>query len=347
MKGSVNSSEELLPDLLQCGDGRQIGTTEGWRQRRPELLRQILDIEYGQLPPVPGHVQAQELHSHTAHRFAGAHHVQYRLECAGGQFGSFVLDLLIPSGEGPFPVVLTGDGCWCSVSDEVAHEVLRRGNILARFNRTEIAVDAGATQAFAGCGALAAWAWGYHRCVDFLLTQNQVDWERIAIVGHSRGGKATLLAGATDERIALTSANNSGCGGAGCFRLQGEGSETLPDILRSFAYWFGPRLSEYVGRESQLPFDQHSLKALIAPRALLTTEALGDHWANPSGTWHTHTAARRVYAMLGVPDEIGIHYREGGHQHGIEDWRVFLDFMDWRLRGRPAERRFDVNPSRR
>ncbi len=171
-----------------------------------------------------------------------------------------------------------------------------------------------------------------------------VDKARIAVVGHSRGGKASLLAGATDERIALTSANDSGCGGAGCYRQQGSGAETLADILRNFPYWFGPRLGEYIGREDELPFDQHFLKAAVAPRLLLTTEALGDLWANPTGTWQTHAAARQVYRFLGIEERMGIWYREGGHAHSRADWDALLDFMALHFRGRPPVDRYDQDP---
>jgi hypothetical protein len=248
--------------------------------------------------------------------------------------------------------VLNGDACWRYATDEITAEILRRGFAFAQFNRVELAPDADCSDRTSGLyraypeawfGALAAWAWGYHRCIDVLACMGFVDASRIAVVGHSRGGKAALLAGATDERIALTCANNSGSGGAGCYRVQGPGSEKLADILGMYPYWFGPRLKEFAGRENELPFDQHFLKSLIAPRALLTTEARGDLWANPTGTWQTHLAAREVYRFLGAEEHIGIRYRDGGHDHGAADWETFLDFMEWQLFGRTPRLRFDEN----
>ena len=122
--------------------------------------------------------------------------VQYRLVVEGEFPARFVLDLMIPVGDGLFPVILDGDGCWKYVTDAITAEVLRRGYILAVFNRCEIVGDPPSTPApFA---SLAIWAWGYHRCMDFLPTHPRVDGARIAVVGHSRGGKAALLSGATD-----------------------------------------------------------------------------------------------------------------------------------------------------
>lgn len=103
--------------------------------------------------------------------------------------------------------------------------------------------------------------------------------------------------------------------------------EKLADTDKVFPYWFGHKLSSYVNRENELPFDQHYLKALIAPRALLTTEARDDLWANPIGTCRTHIAAKEVYKFLDAENKIAIWYRKGKHFHGIDDWRTFLDFM--------------------
>lgn len=313
----------------------------------------IVELEYGGLPPTPAETRWVELHTATVRNLGGARFLSGRVTTGPDRPFGFLLQVLVPPGNGPFLVLLTGDACWRYATDEVAAEVLRRGGILAQFNRVDIVPDGHRSRRVTGLyqvypegryGALAAWAWGYHRCVDVLAGMDFVDASRIAIVGHSRGGKTALLAGATDERIALTSANNSGAGGAGCFRVRGHQSETLADLMRTFPYWFGPAMRDYVGREQDLPFDQHFLKALVAPRALLTTEALGDLWANPTGTLQTHLAAREAYRFLNAEDRIGIWFREGGHDHSYADWEALLDFMDWQWYGKTPECRFDLNP---
>jgi dienelactone hydrolase len=334
----------MLPDLFQFDDGRRVTDARTWRLRRQELYDQILGIEFGRLPPTPASVSGELLHSHPVRRFGQVQHCQYRLTTGPEPRYSFLIDLMMPAGDGPHPVLLDGDGCWRYITDEITAEVLNRGYLLAVFNRVEIVADidsrARTSGLYAACpegdyGALAAWAWGYHRAVDFLLTLPGVDAARIAVTGHSRGGKAALLAGATDERIALTAPNNSGCCGAGCLRWEGPGCETLADMLRGFPQWFGPRLREYVGREEALPFDQHSLKALVAPRALLCTEAHGDAWANPTGTWQSHRATAEVYRFLEADARLAIHFRDGVHEHNRADWLTLLDFADAQFRGRP------------
>ena len=326
----------MLPDLLMLENGQLLGDAHTWRRRRTELLDAILQIEYGPLPPsMPG--RGQGLHSHRMEGPAGARHAVYRISIGESSEVQFALDLLVPAGDEPFPVVLNGDACWRSMTEDIANEVLRRGNILATFNRTEIAADNGRIDTENGLSrlfpgwefaALSAWAWGYHRCVDFLTTLPFVDPDRIAISGHSRGGKAALLAGATDERIALTNANASGCGGAGPYRVPSPKSETLADILRNFPYWFSPNLLAYVGQEDSLPFDQHALAAAVAPRALLFTEARDDLWATPAGVQHTYDGAKPVFELLAAGSKIGIVLRDGSHAHNSEDWTALLDFMD-------------------
>lgn len=342
-----------LPDPFRFASGAQMRSIAEWQLRRTEIRDLIVEIEYGGLPPVPHQTRLEVLHTTTVEHLAGARFVSCRVNTGPDRSFSFLLHLLVPAGDGPFPVVLNGDACWRYVTDAVAGEVLRRGNVLAQFSRVEIVPDVYRSERTSGLyrvypdasyGALAAWAWGYHRCIDALIGMDYVDAARIAVVGHSRGGKAVLLAGATDERIALTCANDSGAGGAGCYRLQGPQSETLADLIRVIPYWFGPTLKEFVGRENELPFDQHFLKSLIAPRLLLTTEALDDLWANPTGTWQTYLAAREVYRFLDAEERIGIWFREGGHDHGEADWKAFLDFMDWQLCGREAAYCSSENP---
>ncbi len=336
-----------LPDLLRSDSGQAVRDAAQWLLRRPEVHRHTVPLAYGEIPASPTRTVGVDLHSAVIKGLGGARLITLRVEADGRH--AFLLRVFVPDRLGPLPVVLNGDACWHYATDEVITEVLRRAYVFAQFNRVEIAADVVKNNAAAtsvatpgisgqpgklggsgesGPAAIACWAWAYHRAVDALLGCEFVDARAIAVVGHSRGGKAALLAGATDERIALTSANNSGAGGAGCFRWRAAGAEKLADLLDNFPHWLNPALQEFAGRENALPFDQHFLKALIAPRALLTTEALGDLWANPSGAWQTHLAAQKVYEVLGAKEQIAIAYRDGAHAHTFADWCCFLDFAD-------------------
>lgn len=323
-----------LPDPFLLANGERVRTRSQWRMQRQALLAMILHYEYGELPPRVRKVKAYpkaERHLTSP----AALEKEMLLKIGDKESIQTRLFLTTPEGAGPFPVIVTGDIGWGRIEPKIAAEVVRRGYALAEFSREEIAPDSaergGVYAAYPEfeSGRLAAWAWGYHRVIDYLCTLPQIDKSKITVTGHSRGGKTALLAGVTDERIALTAPNDSGCGGAGCFRYQAEKSEDIDAILKNFAFWFHPRFHQFIGNINRLPFDQHTLKALVAPRALLSTEALGDHWANPKGTQQSYQAAKEVFDFLGAGNKIGIHYREGGHEQGFNDWQTLLDFADY------------------
>jgi hypothetical protein len=188
------------------------------------------------------------------------------------------------------------------------------------------------------------WAWGIGRAVDYLATDKSIDRQRIAAVGHSRLGKTALVAGAFDDRIALTVANQAGCGGSGPSRHADERAETVQRITRAFPHWFCRNFTEFAADPSRLPFDQHSLVALCAPRPVLFTAAADDLWANPAGQFQVLRAASPVYELLGVkgleaaamprPDwplvasRLGYWIRSGEHAMSPADWKTYLDFAD-------------------
>jgi hypothetical protein len=194
---------------------------------------------------------------------------------------------------------------------------------------------------------LAAWAWGMSRCVDYLETQSFADKTKLIAVGHSRLGKATLVAGAFDERFALVAPCGSGCGGTGAYRFNGQGRggrEGLENIVKSFPQWMIPRLAEFSGQVEKLPFDQHWLIDLVAPRVFIAPDGLNDTAASVNALVQSYLAAKPVYALLGVPEHLGINFRPGKHMLAPDDWTAILDFADQQLRGLDVQRRFDQLP---
>jgi hypothetical protein len=190
-------------------------------------------------------------------------------------------------------------------------------------------------------GAIAAWAWGLQRAVDYLVADKDIDKNRIAVVGHSRLGKTALLAAAFDERIALVIPHQAGCGGTSPSR--GKIGESVKQINDVFPHWFDGTFKEFNDRPDRLPFDQHCLIALVAPRPVLLTNAVKDNWANPRGQFEMLQAAEPVYRLLGaggldakempptgklIDSTLGYYIRPGGHSMGREDWKIFLAFAD-------------------
>ncbi len=231
--------------------------------------------------------------------------------------------------------------------DVVPDQVELARERLKRFNREgEIASpDSTAT--------IAAWASGYLRIVDFLQTESGIDAKRIAVVGHSRNGKTALLAGAMDERIALVIPSQAGCGGTAPVRVPSDLAapgkngrptvETVAVINKNFPHWFCENFKAFNNAPEKLPFDQHALIALCAPRPVLVSNAQDDLWANPAGQFAMLQAADPVYQLVAgegvgskempelgklLPSRLGYFIRPGKHAMTGVDWAAWLDYAD-------------------
>jgi len=192
---------------------------------------------------------------------------------------------------------------------------------------------------------VSAWAWGLSRILDYLETDKAIDSKHVAVFGFSRLGKAALWAGAADTRFALVISNESGAGGAKLFHeTAGEGIRRLST---KFPFWFCNNFKKYTDQDSILPFDQHMVISLVAPRPIYVASAEGDLNSNPKGEFAAAVAAGPVYKLLGtsglptttmppvntpVVGRMAYHIRTGQHDVTNFDWAQYLNFADQYLK---------------
>ncbi len=165
------------------------------------------------------------------------------------------------------------------------------------------------------------------------------------ITGVSRLAQAVLLAGAFDERIALSAPVAGGM----AFRYSGKEmggglGQGINEIVDQNTYWFGPRLPEFKNQTERLPCDQHWLPALTAPRLFIMCNSLADPYGRAYAAVQTYLGAKPVYEFLDAEQNLGVNFRAGGHGMTAEDWSAVLDFADQYLLKKGGTRKFDVLP---
>lgn len=363
-------SEYELPDPLRREDGSIVRSKEDWSARRAEILELFRSQMYGRRPGRPEKLDFELIQEDPAAMDGAA--ILKRVAVISQQQGRehrFEVTLLLPNAPKELvPVFLLINNRGPENTDPTrkeksgfwpAEEVIARGYGIAAIQNRELAPDDkdtfrdGVIRLFEGdetiesrpadaCTALAAWGWGASRALDYFETDPRIDAKKVAVLGHSRGGKAALWAGAEDERFALVISNDSGCGGAALSRRPI--GETVAQINKSFPHWFCGNFKKYNDREADLPFDQHMLIALIAPRAVAVASADDDLWADPRGEFLSVAEASPVYALWGHPpigsDDMPpldrplisgpreYHVRSGSHNLTPDDWRHYMDFAD-------------------
>jgi dienelactone hydrolase len=322
-------SHALYPGPLVDDAGQPIATLRGWQARRKVLKERLQQWIVGHMPPSPAPetVQAEVL-SETEGALGTRRDV--RLHFGPNQSASLRATLFIPPGAaqdaGPFPVFLTqaSHRDWALIA-------LRRGYLACVYAGADGVDD---TDSFVAAYPGYDWsrllrrAWAASRCIDYLAQVPQANQQQIAITGHSRNGKQSLIATAFDERIALVISSSSGAGGvlsARDFSEQhmGEGIEL---ITRRFPDWFHPRWRFFVGREDKLPVDIPDLVALAAPRPCLLSIAVNDMVESAWAMQQTYRAVQRVYQLLEAEERLRILWRPGSH----ETWTTIIErYLDW------------------
>jgi len=361
-----------LPDPLLCADGTKIASAEQWEQKgRPETLALFAEHVYGKSPQKMKEVKFEVIEQDPKAMDGKAVRKRVRITAVGADDKSFAFEasLLTPVGAaGPVPAFVlinnrpvasadptrqAKDGFW------PAEEIIARGYATAVFRTWDVDPDdkaeaarakgvrgvwpaGGGTVGKDAWATIGAWAWGASRVLDYLQTDPAVDATRVAVIGHSRGGKTALWAGAQDQRFAIAISNNSGEGGASLARRKF--GETTQIINRSFPHWFCENFKKYGGKEETIPVDQHQLIALMAGRTVMVGSADGDLWADPRGEFLSLVHASPVFALYGEPaidaaemppldkplvrGRRSYHVRTGGHNLTPYDWNHYMDVAD-------------------
>ena len=362
-----------LPDLLAS-----IRTAKEWeKNRRPELFKLFEEEMFGSVPGKPEglHFRVRDNDASALDGLATRRQVRIFFDAEESMYEDLIL--YIPNNrKGPAPAFMgvnffgnhtidTDSGIFLPDSLRYRKDftvnargsrqhrwplrtILEKGYAIATFCCEDVVPDAdgypGIRSHYEGYtwGALAAWGWGLSRALDYLETDADVDASRVAVIGHSRMGKAAVWAGARDTRFAMVVSNASGCGGAALSRRRY--GETVRRINTHFPYWFCKNFHKYNDNEAVLPFDQHELLALVAPRPLYVESGSEDRWADPHGEFLGLAYAAPVYQLYGyegfTPSEWpaveqpvtkgrnGYHIRNGRHEILLYDWQQYLAFAD-------------------
>lgn len=355
-----------LPALMQSQDGKVITSKKEWeKDRRPELLKLFEDHEYGQVPQDFDNIQFEVVNEDKGALDGKATLKEVSIIVKRKQKSVTInLVMFTPNdSKKPVPTFLVINHRGMKTMDITrenkddfwpAEEVIAGGYGIAGFDVIDVApddeetFDQGILQLYPeqlemknGMRALGAWGWGASRAIDYFEKDKSVDAKKVITVGHSRGGKASLWCGAQDQRVAIAISNESGNSGASLSRRNY--GETIKDIIR-FTHWFCPNYAQYVDNEDKLPFDQHMLLALMAPRAVYVSAAEEDLWADPKGQYLSMLEAQDAFNLYGIETDLpkempavnlqvvqphmGYHNRSGKHNMILYDWQQFMKFAD-------------------
>ena len=368
--------EYALPDVLKTSGNAAVKDKATWEKvRRPEILKLFEENIYGQMPKTYSSIKYSIINENANAMNGKAKLKQVLIEVINNNKSVKInLVLFVPNHvKKPVPAFLLINNRGKENIDPTratksefwpAEMVIDSGYAIAAIYVGDLAPDdkekyvngvlqiyPGQLLADDGMKAIGAWAWGASRVMDYFETDKDIDAKRVAIVGHSRGGKASLWAAAEDQRFAICFTNCSGNTGAALARRQF--GERINRINTSFPYWFNNNYKKFNNNENALPVDQHMLIALVAPRPLYATNASKDLWADPKGTYLSLKNAEKVYALYGIQSNLpanppginqpiiqsplGYHNREGEHNLTAYDWNNFIKFANYHYKKNPEK----------
>ena len=311
---SVNNAK--LPDPFKGLDGKRISSKDEWKCRREEIGAMYEKIMFGQKPRNPEKVEGS---------YSGG-----KLKVSVTDKGKSISFSVSISGGGtkdkPKPGIIgfaSFGGC-----GSLGASTNGLGVAMISFNPDDVAPENGGGSFFqlysgSDAGTAIAWAWGISRVIDALEKPPEagIDVHHLGVTGCSRHGKGSLIAGAFDERIALVIPQESGSGGASLWRSiaqvnKQKGTQFVQGLASAGTEgrWMKSSFKNYDGKETTLPFDQHMLTAMVAPRALLLLDNQSFDWLGEVPSNYCGNASLEVFKALGIEDNY-TYAQKGGHDH--------------------------------
>ena len=303
-----------LPDPFAWADGSGRSTDfKDWKRHRFEIAHQLQHYELGMKPVTPRDSIEAILNNDTLRVIVHEN----------GEVLLLTAPIKYPEGNGPFPAII-GIGRSTGALPEQLFDKRKIAQITFDFTQVMSHTQKRGNEPInrlypeqTEMGSYCAWSWGISRLIDGLEKvekKSRIDLSHLAISGCSFAGKMALFAGAFDERIALTIAQEPGGGGVNAWRVS-ETLENVETLGRTNYAWFLESMRQFAGKNvNRLPIDHHELAALIAPRALLVLGNTDYEWLAEESNYVSCQAARMVWKAFGIEDRMGFSI-QGGHMH--------------------------------